>query len=370
MDRIDYPLSNCLKCLGGNMKRTVIFILVLFLAIGLWADSLEDTVEELSGTAAKEFVSPIVSAFGTNMNGGWFHKVPKKSFLGIDLEVGFVFMATTFPDDAQTFSTEGSFSFTRSQAEELVAGVSDIEVVQNALIEKIINQEFDVGVAGPTIIGPQDENIMITFYDEEIDLDTYGSFTIPGHVVDSGVSGQINPDLPMPLMAPQIGIGTFFGTKLYARYMPTLNVPDIGDINYFGIGFQHNVKAWIPVPLPIDVSIAAFTQTLNIGDLVEASASTIGLNAGKTLGLRFLSITPYAGLMYEQSNMTFKYDFVVGENPVTNEEIVTKVKFDLEGENSSRLVLGASLRMGLFNFSGDYNIGKYNSFTASAGVAF
>ena len=86
-------------------KKVSIFILVILFSLsGLFADTLEETIEDLSGAAAESYVGPIVSAFGSNLNGGWFHKAPKDKFLGLDIEIGAVVMMTTFPDDSKSLS--------------------------------------------------------------------------------------------------------------------------------------------------------------------------------------------------------------------------------------------------------------------------
>jgi hypothetical protein len=331
-------------------------------------------MDNLSGDAAKCYVSPIVSAFGTNMNGGWFHSVPKKSIFGLNIELGIVTMLTPFPDDDKHFSTTGDFYLTREQAEELIEGVSDIPAVQNALIDELLSDKFTVGISGATIIGDEDDHVMIDFFEKEIEILTAAGvsdvYTIPAHSIDTGVGGKLEDMSVLPLFATQLGIGTVMGTKAYLRYLPTVEIEDLGDFSYWGIGLQHNIKAWLPVPMPIDVSLAAFTQRLKIGDIVDAKATTVGLNAGKTFGLRFLSVTPYAGLMYEKSTMEFNYDYEIGENPITNETVTQNIKFDMDGENEGRLVIGSAFRLGVYYFSADYNIGKYISITANLGVAF
>jgi len=286
-------------------------------------------------------------------------------------------MGTMFPDDDKYFNTTGSFNFTRSQAEMLVEDVTDVQELEDALVEKIISQSFEVGINGPTIIGPDDEFVMVNFYEEDftVSYDTPGgtmeeTLTVPGQEIDTGVSGYLEDMSMLPLFAPQLGVGTFMGTKLYARFIPPMDLGEFGDLSYWGVGAQHNIKAWLPVPLPIDISGALFTQQMKIGDIAEATATTMGVNVGKTLGLRFLSVTPYAGLMYEQAKMKFQYDYLIGNNPVTNEPMRQKISFELDGDNNSRMVLGAAFRLGVFNLSADYNIGKYNSVTTSFGIAF
>jgi hypothetical protein len=50
-------------------------------------------------------------------------------------------------------------------------------------------------------------------------------------------------DLPaLPLFAPQLTVGTIYGTQASFRFVPTYDVTDLGDFKYFGFGLQHNPK--------------------------------------------------------------------------------------------------------------------------------
>ncbi len=340
------------------------------------ADSLDDTLESLSGEAAEGYVNPIVSAFGSNLNGGWFHKAPKDKLFGINVEFGLVFMGSMFPDDDDYFSATGDFRLTGEQVEALVGDVDfsgfgpfagDIE---QALIDRLTSEDFEVNIDGPTIVGPSDENIEVVFVEKivTVSVDTPAGAVdydviVPGQLFELPVGGLLDEAPLLPLAAPQLSLGTIYGTKAVFRYMPTYDIPDVGEFDYFGFGIQHNPKAWLKVPLPIDICASYFTQTMNLGDYVTASATAFGVNASKTLGFKFLSITPYAGFMLESSNMVFKYSFEPGM--VQGQQLETvDIKFDIDGKNKSRLTLGTTLRVGVFNINADYNIGKYNSFTA------
>ncbi len=368
------------------MRKLLIFLIAgLFVFSNLFAQTLEETIEDLSGKAAKGYVAPIVSAFGTNLNGGWFHKAPKSKFLNVDVEFGIVFMGTTFPDDAKTFDVTGNFRFTEEQATTMTQDFYDpnFPELQNALIEAIMNQDFEVGINGPTIVGPAyeeigDDQIIINFPENEITVtyDVAGQTvqtteTIPGIQVPLGIGGLLE-DMPMlPLLAPQLSVGTVYGTKLIVRYLPPMDLgEELGEFNYTGFGIQHNPKAWVPLLIPVDICASFFTQKMVLGNYIEATATAFGINVSKQFGFRMLNITPYAGLMMESSKMEFTYDYIIGNNPVTGDPMEQSIKFELEGENSGRFVIGTSLRLGVFNLNADYNIGAYNSITAGFGLGF
>ena len=94
------------------------FSLVLAFSITQMAMAQQRTLEEtlgiLSADAAKKYLSPISSAFGSDLNGGWFHRAPEAKKFGFDLEIGFVVMGSFFPTEAQRFLTEGTFVFPKS----------------------------------------------------------------------------------------------------------------------------------------------------------------------------------------------------------------------------------------------------------------
>ncbi len=346
-------------------------------------EDLEEFLEGLSMDAAEKYVAPIVSAFGSNLNGGWFHKAPSAKIFGLNIEVGIVGMGTFYPKDPEylSFDTSGNFQFSSSQAAELVTGISldpTLEPfrtqIENDLIDAITGREIYVGISGATVIGDPEDYIEIEYDGEDIVIDNplYGapgepatiSIPVPSDVITLPIGGfEAISDLSfLPLLAPQLSVGTVFGTRATFRYLPSITIDeDLGKFEYFGFGIQHNPGVLLPTPLPVDVAVGFFTQTLKVGTLFEAKTTAFGLNASKKLGVGPLNITPYAGFMLEKSNIDITYSFIVDDQEID-------VAFELEGENKSRLTLGLSVRLLMLNFNADYNIGKYNSVTV--GVMF
>lgn len=349
------------------VKKLIIGIIISFMLLSLWAGDLDETLESLSGDAAKSYVSPVVSALGSDLNGGWFHKSPKSKFLGLDFEIGIVGMLTMMGDEDEHFAVTSDFQFNYDQAEMLVEGVN--EDIKPYVIEAIMEQEFEVGISGPTVAGPNDEYVLVEFPEQEIvytdDMGNSGSTMVPGNVIDTGVYGLLDGAGALPMFAPQISIGTVWGTRLTARALPPFDVKDLGEVSYFGGGLQHNIKAWMPLPMPVDVSLAAFMQSLKLGDYVTADGFSAGLNVSKTFGMKMLSVTPYAGYMMEKYSMDFSYEYQLAEeyDPVN-------IDFSVDGKNENRLTLGASFKLGFSHFNVDYNIGEYNSVTMGLAFAF
>lgn len=356
------------------MKKISLLLLTFLLIFPVKAqDDLQSTLSALSADAARAYVGPIVSGFGANLNSGWIHRAVPNKIFGVDFELGVVAMGTLFGDDAKTFSSTGIFKFSKPQAEQLTSGISNTFGERDSVIKFIVNEQFTVGITGPTIIGSKNENVVVSFGGKTYSVNTPGgtqSVTVqPDTIQLSGVTGFLEDLSLLPLAAPQLTVGTVYGTAISVRYLPDVEISaDLGKFKYFGFGIQHNPSMWIPVPLPLDISVGYFTQTMEVGKVFKSEASTMGLYVSKQFGPSMLSITPYAGFMLETSTITVSYDFKLEDTPAPGVTTTLPIEFDLEGQNSSRFLVGASIGLGVFKINVDYSIAEYNS--VSAGLAF
>jgi len=357
--------------------RSIIIILVFFFSIPLFAQTsgtLEETLQSLSEDAARNYLDPVASGFGADLNAGWFHRAADDDVLGFDIEFGFVAMAAKFPGSATHFSNSGSFRFSQDQARQILSNNSSdwnklSQDQQNSMVSLFVSQNFSVGMEGATIIGATDDYFTVHFPGQSInDPSTNQSVTVPDQDVQLQIGGF--GDLAqldyVPLAAPQFSLGTVFGTMATMRYLPDVELQnDLGKMTYSGFGLQHNPAVWMPLPLPFDVSLSYFTQTLKIGKLFNTKTNAFGINVSKQFGFDALNLTPYAGYMFESSTMNVQYDFIV-ESPAG--PLTQHINFDITGANTSRLTLGLGIRVLIFNINADYNIGTYNS--VSAGIFF
>lgn len=369
------------------IRRVVSSLVCIVLVTGVFssarAQTFEETMQKLSLDAAKAYVNPIVSGFGTDLNGGWFHRAPRSTMLGFDLEFGIVAMGTYFKDENKTFSSTGNFSFSQSEALTLAQqGVSQSAIptfyqstVANSIANQIAAQNWQLQISGPTVVGSKTDNVKVHFNGKTFTgtIPVYGNYsvTVPDQdVTITGANGFLGDLQVLPLAAPQLSIGTVAGTQLTFRYLPSQDVKNLGKASYFGWGIQHNPGVWLGSvdALPLDLSVSFFTQKIKFGDLFQSKATAFGINASKRLGWGFLNLTPYAGFMFESSTMTFTYDAELPDPTMTGALTMQHIQFDLESANKSRLVLGLSVKLLFINVNADYNIGKYNSYTA--GVMF
>lgn len=337
--------------------------------------SLEETLRLLSGDAATQYLAPISSASGANVNSGWFHRSPAAERLGFHFEAGLVMMGSFYPEDADHFDVSGTFRFSTSEANALVDLFEESEdltlpgPIRAALVDELIAELNTVGISGATVVGAADDSLTISY--------AGGTYTIGGMpyevpsadltlpVAGYGDLASINL---MPLAVPQISLGTVWGTQFTLRYLPSVELDqDLGAFTYTGFGIQHNPMVWMKWKLPVDVSAGFFTQQLEIGDLFVCKSTAFGLTASKTLGWRFLNLTPYAGFMLEDATMEVDYNFEV-ETPAGL--VSEPIHLELESENSSRLTLGLNARLGIVNWNLDYSLAAYPAISTGVNLAF
>ncbi|TSA18920.1 hypothetical protein D4R75_10700 [bacterium] len=315
------------------MKSTVCFVLlVALLLVSLGqaqqqtsSNDLEGSLERLSKDAAKQYVGPVVSGIGSDLNAGWFHRAPKATMFDFDLEFGVVLMGTLFSDEHKSFGTSGVFQFDSSQASYLTNTINDAAynslptTQKNQARQQIINQirgkDYTVGIGGPTIIGNKTDSVKITFKGGQFTFtDPLGSqrtVAIPSTNIALPVTGLLGETQflgknMIPLAAPQLTLGTFLGSQFTFRYLPNYKISEeLGETKYFGWGVQHNPAVWFPGEFPVDISASFFSQKINAGSIFEAKTTAYGINLSKRLGWGVLNLTPYAGYMVEASSMTF-----------------------------------------------------------------
>jgi hypothetical protein len=361
-------------------RRGSVLVPAILLAVGsAQGQTLEETLSELSADAAEQYVAPISSAFGANLNSGWFRRAPAADRLGFHLELGVVAMGSFFPTDADHFDVSGQFRFSASQANQLVLvyedmqGVNLPQVVRRELVRQLTGQASTVRISGATVIGAASDSVTVGFGG-----DTYTAlgddYDLPAYdlKLPFGGFGDLAEINLLPLAAPHLTLGTVQGTQLSLRYLPAVEISsDLGDFQYFGFGIQHNPMIWLERSLPVDVALSFFTQRMEVGELFESRSTALGVNASKTLGWRFLNLTPYAGLMLEDASMKVKYDFIV-DVPIEVDpsgQMVQPISLDLESENTMRLTLGTNLRLGIVNWNLDYSLAKYSALSMGISLA-
>lgn len=347
-----------------NRLAVLKLVMILVLAGGIAsvkAQSLDETLSNLSSDAAKKYVAPVVDAFGSNLNSGWVTKVPNQ-LLGFNLNIRVIGVGTLLDEADQNFSSTGKFNYTSDQVDAILqnSGYNPGSQQYNALKQEILSQEWDVNLSGPTITGSENEYLNVEFPGATIQGQQVGKYKT--EIQD--VKGFLNKLSIFPSAAVQLNVGTVFGTNAAIRWTPSIDIQDLGKFSWFGIGFIHNPGIWMNNPLPVDVAVGYFYQKLEVGDIFESKATQFGVYVSKTFGA-VISITPYASLTTESSETTIQYDykFDTEVGPQT-----AKINFDLEGANTSALTVGLAFKLAVLNLNVDYKMAKVN--TIGAGISF
>jgi hypothetical protein len=320
----------------------------------------------LTQDAAGQYVAPLISGFGADMNSGWLSRIPDAKIFGIDINFRIIAMGAFFDNANKTLSSSTKFRFNRNEADSLTQNITDQNTRQE-IINQILNQEFEVGIQGPTVVGKSDEYITVKFKGQTFRVNG-NDYPIGSKEFQTDINGALGGLPIMPLAAPQLTIGTVMGSCLSVRYLPSIQTgSDLGKINYFGIGIMHNPNVWLGGTLPVDIGVGIFFETMNAGDIFKSNATQFSLFAGKTFGPSFSNVQPYAGLSVETStikvNYTEKFDTPLG---VKTENI----SFDLKGDNTVKFTLGTSFKLALISLNVDYSFASYSTLSLGIGVDF
>lgn len=350
------------------MKNTLRFFFVSLLVvltsgtISAQQDDLGGLLSMMSQDAVKAYTRPIISGFGSNLNSGWVAKAPSDSKFDFHLDIKFLAMGSFFGSADKSFATTGMFRFTSSQADQILAasGISTSNFNYGSYKSVLLNTDWTVNMSGPTILGKESESLNVDFLGTVINGQTIQatSFSV------NGVSGFLKDLSVMPMAAFQFTGGTFYGTDVSVRFFPSISLGDLGKFSFFGIGFVHNPGVWLKNPLPLDVGVGFFTQTMKVGDVFSSTANQFGLYASKTFGA-VVSVTPYTALTVESSTTTLKYSY---EYDTSAGHQKTDLEFDLKGDNGVGFTVGAAFSLAIVNLNIDYKLAKTN--TVSAALVF
>ena len=323
------------------------------------------TIESLSSDAAKAYVEPVIGSFGSNLNSGWITKAPSPTRFSFSLDLKIVAMGSKITDAQKTFSTKGSFSLTNQEAQDIASQLAPGDPTQQtAIVNQLLSQpSWQVKVSGPTIMGSKDQNVMLDFQGQTVQVNNQ-TYTIPNYEL-SGVSGFLDNLSLFPTATLQLGIGTFMGTNVAIRWFPKVNIKDLGDFTYWGFGIMHNPAVWLDnAELPVDLALGYFYQDLKVGSVFETKAHMLGIYASKTFGT-IIALTPYVGLSTESSTTTINYNYTYSDQGV---DVTSNINFELDGTNTTGFTVGAAFKLAILNLNIDYKFANVK--TASAGLTF
>jgi hypothetical protein len=293
-----------------RMKRSIWIIVlagtVLSAALPVMADDIQSFVSKYTETNGKGYMQPLADAFGACMNTGLFHSA-HVSRVGFHLTIGAETMTAIIGDNQKTFTAKTeNFNPPSSKEVPTLFGAA-----QNDSI---------LGVGGATYWFPGGMNVK-----------------------------------KLPLVAPQVTVGSIMGTDLTLRWFSMAIGEDFGDIKLFGWGIRHSLSQYMPLLPFVDIAVGYYSQSFKVGSVVDATATFISLQGSVSKSL----LVVYGGVGMESSTLKIAYEPEKGGD---------KIRFDLKGGNKMRMTLGAGLNFPGVKIHADYNIATLS--TIGLGVAF
>lgn len=289
------------------------------------AEELEGLLEDVTAQYAQAYLAPFTHSFGPNLNGGIFHTAAiPRSRLTIDF--GVKVTATHLAEADQSFQT--------------VIEDVDLSDYDGSLAPGTMG---DIVMSGPTIFGNDETPGTVSGYVGGVQV--FSQDTIEG-LVDTRYS---------PMVVPQASVGGIAGFRATVRWLPEMDLGDVGKTKVFGYGLQWSANTVAPT-LPVDVMVGFFNQTVEVGTLIETDASSMFVAASKSFALATL----YAGYAKEDSEVDIAYTYS-GDG--------SAVAFTVDDTQESRFTVGATLNV-LAKLNVEMGHGDLTTYTAGLMFGF
>lgn len=300
-------------------------ILPALAAVPAAAEELEGLLEDVTSQYAQAYLAPFTHSFGPNLNGGLFHTAAiPRSRLTIDF--GVKVTATYLAAEDQSF-------------QKVIENV-DISDYDGSFAPGTMG---DIVMSGPTVFGNDEKPGTVAGYIGGVQV--FSQDTIEG-LVDTRYS---------PMVVPQASVGGIAGFRATVRWLPEMDLGDVGKTKVFGYGLQWSANTVAPT-LPVDVMVGFFNQTVEVGTLIETDASSMFVAASKSFALATL----YAGYAKEDSETDIAYTYS-GDG--------SSVAFTVDDTQESRFTVGATLNV-LAKLNVEMGHGDLTTYTAGLMFGF
>jgi hypothetical protein len=326
-------------------------------------DELSTALQVMGNRYADQYVQPLTDAMGSGMNAGLFRtaEVGGGILPGIDLYLGVSVSGALMASSNQSFTPGPNF------------------------------EETIDGPGGQTLtlsIEPQDNS------SGNLTLPTAFGDTEPPRadlIVEDGNGNRWTANLPpglvetpiAPLLVPQAGIGSLFGTDLQVRYLPETRLYQYGTVGLFGVAVRHSISQYIPL-FPMSLSVQGAYNEMSLGtrtlqtdrgevsDVLDASGWAFNLQGSKSLPV--LPVTFYGGLQYENFDVDYSYVFTPANTGgfesrgATDELDSFELSLSQSAANKFRGLAGVSVTLAMVRLNVDYALAANDAITFGLGV--
>lgn len=342
------------------MCKILSLLVVVLLSVSAFA-GLEEDITKMVGDNATSYIHPLTNAIGIGMNSAWYNSSKSYSFLKIPfgLQIYAGWPITSVSDNLKTYTFKGS-----------VAVDNVVPSTMSGTLKSAVGGD-SLRMSQPgasTFVGPKTgsavtfKNLLRT--NLITPSDTAGS--TPLAAIWSSIPNDTVLVLPggknwssVPAIPPiGVNIGLPFKAQLGIRWIPPLDIPDVGTISQLGIKAQYEFTQWLPVigKLPTLHTSAMYAfNNANFFDMLTLNNWTTMVNA--SADFKFLiGLGVYGGVGIESSTMKLDYTVkgVKGMDGI-------KVDLEDEGDNFFKALIGARFSFAVFDLMADATFGETTS---------
>jgi hypothetical protein len=326
-------------------RLSILAGLLMVSSISLYAqDDLSTQLSKVAGGNAVNYLTPLFSAWGADLNSGFYHSADLHEVLGFD--IGLKAGAVLVKDQDKVFDFLLPDHITYNGIT-LQAGVDYDNVIPGS----------------PTAVGASSGKTVAVKVKQTSSFVPLRGQTILNLTTPQGFDMKY-----APLLMPQAAVGLPFGLEVVGRFVPNITLPhDVGKVNFIGFGLRYSLDQYIPMS-PIDVAIHFMTQKLTVSDMNDnkilgASGTAYGIEVSKSLVL----FTLYGGYQIEKSSWTLE--------PYSYSDPTSRVSsnvpgFSVDGQNTSRFHAGVRFLLLIVNVHADYSFAKQPVLAAGVGISF
>ncbi len=329
--------------------RRLLLIFIIIPLFNITAQSLSSNLSKVAADYAKLYLQPFADAAGAELNSGLF------------------FSSMLNPVDENklniSFSLESAVTVLPASEQSFNASYNDTVMYNYNGQYYPVNGQVTVKNA-PTIFGSKTPGIANVDINSSIYILPGISYPVKEKRTEQTIGGLYNSTY-IPIVIPQIEVGSYEGTSLVVRGLLPIKIGNFGKLNFWGFGLRHNIKHDLK-SLPFNLALGIIYQNLSLSDTTNNDVgvlNTFALNlyTSKSFGI----FDVYGGLQFESATLKANYSYY--NNNSQNPYTVT-IDFSLKGKNLLRGVAGIAVLLG--NFYTDLDLNLSNFFSVSLGINY
>ncbi len=329
-----------------KINKQFVLSIALLIILSISAKAQENVTQFLNGSLkdanilGKAYLEPFGKSLGTSLNSGWYTSAKPHKLGGFDIT--FTVATTIPPSSAKTFDVN-----------KLKLDYWELKTPTANIAQTVTGAKE----TGPTLQNKTLNTIMMD--------------------MPKGANLKF---IPAPII--QAGIGLPFNTELDFRYLPKIDINQVGSISLWGFGIKNEFKEFIPGLKAIPFNLSAFFGYTKLKSSFDISApqpdaskdqtldiSTSGYAAKLLISKSIPVLTVYAGVGYNKSttDIKLKGEYNIPNNALLSVKDPISLNFSNSGMNAN---VGMRIKLAIIAFNFDYTFGSYKLVNAGVGINF